>query len=167
MHLRYPDSPAKGGKLTNRLTLANWRDASLIRFHPTLGYIRVSIVGMRYYDRGAGGGFMCTGAWVYEGRVVCSAYPESIDDVDHLPTVQSVAGWGYEGSAPCDDGHTVQMGDKRPSRDGVQKLGKAFWSLEKAIEYANGLGDGAIARKTEPVHVQWTKAGYKLVRLSS
>jgi hypothetical protein len=165
-HLHYPRSPQRGGKLASRLILSNWRSASALRYHKHLGLIRVSLVGMRYFDRGAGG-FMGGGAWVYEGRVVCATYPEMVEgDEDRIPEIRSVAGWGFAGDAPSGRGRKVKIADRRASRPEVVGYEKAFWTIDEALDYANGEDDGAIGKDTFPVRVRLTNAGYRITSLT-
>jgi hypothetical protein len=164
-HLRFPRSPQRGGKLASRLTTWNSRDASALRCDRHLGLIRVSLVGMRYFDLGAGG-FMGGGAWVYEGRVACATYPELVEgDEDRIPEIRSVAGVGFAGDAPSRSGRRVKIADRRASRPEVVSYEKAFWNIDEALDYANGEDDGAIGKHTFPVRVRPTKAGYRITPL--
>lgn len=119
MTFGYPHPPHLGGKLTSRLTRRNWRSASLLRRHPRWGLIRVIVVGMRYWDRGAGG-FMAGGAWVYEGRVLCRSYPAAGEERETVPAYRSKARWGFEGEVPLEDGSTLVMEDP-PARHGTAR----------------------------------------------
>jgi len=151
-------------KLVNRLTLRNWRNASIIRFMPDVGYFRVTVVGNRYFDRGAGG-FMGPGEWIFEGRVICSAYPEIIEDLPRVPEIKSKAGWGYRGVVSDPSDQMVLVEDKTSSKQEIQALNQEFLTLEEAITYANGDDGNLLAKSSEPVVSSRTKSGYKLKRL--
>lgn len=148
-------------KLVNRLTLRNWRSASVIRFMLGTGYFRVSVVGNRYFDRGAGG-FMGPGEWVYEGRVICSTYPEAVEDCIRSPAIKSKAGWSYEGEVQTASGDTVLVSDRSSSKRVAEALNREFWSIDEALAYANGEDAGLLADISLPVKVTRTKAGYRL-----
>ena len=109
---------------------------------------------------------MAGGAWVYEGRVTCATYPELVEgDEVHIPEIRSVAGWRFAGDAPSGSGRKVKIADRRASRPEVVGYEKAFWTIEEALDYANGEDDGAIGKDTFPVRVRLTNAGYKLTPL--
>ena len=148
-------------KCTSRLTKGNWRKASLIRRHTSLGLLRIYIVGMRYFDRGAGG-FMAGGELVYEGRIVCERYPQQVGDSPKTPEIRSKAGWGSKGNVTTTDGTTITLEDWQSHRSDASDYNKEFWTIDKAIDYANGSDDGEIGKDTIPVKVTWTKAGYRI-----
>ena len=117
-------------KSPHRFELAKY---SALRYHKVLGLIRVSLVGMRYFDRGAGG-FMAGGAWVYEARVACATYPEVVEgDEDRIPEIRSVAGWGFAGDAPSGSGKKVKVADRRPSRPEVVSYERLFGPLTRHL----------------------------------
>jgi hypothetical protein len=164
--LYYPKSPEGGGKLTSRLTESNWKKASSIRFHKNGGFIRVYVVGHRYFDRVAGG-FMGPGAYVYEGRVVCESYPTDSVGQSKVPEIKSAAGWGFSGTVQNVDGRALSFFDPKSKKKYVDSLAKEFWTVQEALTYANGEDGGRIAQETEPVRVTWTKSGYILRRDSA
>ncbi len=166
MSMTWPQPPEAGGKLTSRLTGNNWRHASLIRFHKQAGFIRVYVVGHRYYDRGAGG-FMGGGSFIQEGRVVCESYPSEPAKKHRVPALKSVAGWGYSGPGRTDDGVELDISDPKNLKACVDNLSAEFWSVGEAIAYANGEAGGALALATEPVRVTWARASYRLRRIDS
>jgi hypothetical protein len=131
---------------------------------PEVGYFRVSVIGLRYFDRGAGG-FMGPGEWIFEGRVVCSAYPESIEELPRLPEVKSRAGWGYRGVVSDASVQSVLVEDRASTKPEIQALNLEFWNLEEALAYANGEDEGLVAKSSVPVAISRTKSGYRLARL--
>jgi hypothetical protein len=166
MSMTWPQPPEAGGKLTSRLTVNNWRHASLIRFHKQAGFIRVYVVATRYFDRGAGG-FMGSGAFVQEGRVVCESYPAATGKKLRVPALKSVAGWGYAGPGRTNDGVELDISDPNNLKTYVDNLSDEFWAVGEAISYANGEAGGALALETEPVRVTWSRAGYRLSRIDA
>lgn len=147
----------------NRLRRSDWRGASVIRHHLRLGFIRLAIVGMRYFDRGAGG-FIGGGAFVYEGRVTCITYPEPMVSKPALPAIDSVAGWGFIGSVPIDDtdGQTLEIADRPATRPMAKRYEKKFWTIDEAIAYANGEDGGEVARDTSRVNVRLVRGEYRV-----
>lgn len=156
-----PTGTKAAHKLANRLTPKNWRSNSVIRFMPGIGYVRITVVGNRYFDRGAGG-FMGGGGWIFEGRVVCSAYPEAVDASDRIPVLKSKAGWEYRGEVLMTSGKTAIAGDRPSSKPATASLDQEFWSIEEALAYANGDDGGALAAASFPVKVTRTTTGYRL-----
>jgi hypothetical protein len=140
----------------------------LLRYHPKLGFIRLSIVGHRYYDRGAGGFMAGRGEWVHEGRVTCATYPEILDRTPRIPAIKSIAGWGFTGSVPITNapGENIEIADKQASRPEAELYEAAFWTIGEAIAYANGDDGGDIARDTTPVKVRCVDGAYKLAVLA-
>jgi hypothetical protein len=158
LHFRFSRSPQRGGKLASRLTLSNWRNAPVLRYHKDLGFIRVSLIGLRYFDRGAGG-FMDGGAWCMRVESFARPIPRPLKRMkNRIPEILSVA--------PSRRGKNEKVADRRSSRpEAVYE--KAFWTIDEALDYANGEDDGAIAKDTFSARVRLTKAGYKITRLTS
>ena len=159
---------ASGGKLAqklvNRLSRRNYRSAALIRFHPEFGFFRVEVVGLRYFDRGAGS-FMGPGGWVYEGRVVCRSYPDEPPPEYSRPAILSKAGWGFEGEVSGPDGNAIQFADGVSTKSAVAALDREFWDIDQALAYANGVDDGDLAQCSKPMRVRRLSNGYRLERL--
>jgi len=143
-----------------RLTIRNFRRVYGLRFHPDLGYIAVSVVGFRYFDRGAGG-FMSSGAYVYEGRVVCGTFSRDLDEWSGFPAVVSKAGWGFSaGANTVIDGNRVVLEDHTPSTAAVEDFDAVFWAIEGALDYTTGEEGSAIGRAICLVRVCRTRDGY-------
>ena len=107
---------------------------------------------------------MGSGGWIFEGRVVCNAYPEIVEDLPRMPEIKSKAGWGYQGPLSDASGEIVLVGDKASLKLGIQALNQEFWTLEEALAYANGEDSKLLAISSEPVSVSRAKHGYRLTR---
>jgi hypothetical protein len=167
--LCYPPPPEDGGKLTSRLTASNWRRASAIRFHEAAGFLRVYVVGHRYYDRSTGSFMGGRGSYVFEGRVVCESYPRAPWSKFVAPEVRSVAGWGFTGSVSAFgvSGPTLDFADPKNHKRLLDALGASFWTVREAIAYANGEADGLLASCTESTKVRKSKLGYRVQRIDA
>jgi hypothetical protein len=135
--MKYP--PSRGSTLVKWLTTANYGTSSALRRHPSLGFFRVTVVSMRYFDRGAGP-FMGRGAWVTRCDVECHSYPERLDEF-------------YVDEA----GDEYMYPETRPE---VKTYNRRFWSVDEALAYANGRDNGDLAQTTKAVDVdQMKKSG--------
>lgn len=152
--------PGIDARLVNRLTTRNYSRSACLRFHQELGFIRVSVMKLRYFDRGAGG-FMGGGAWVNEGHVFCHAMPANALEFEPEPVVRSVAGWTLAPSDPLSD-QAPSRGSRRQKE--VSAWNDEFWTLDEALAYANGETNTDFATLTEPVRVRMIKGQLTLRR---
>lgn len=135
-------------KVVRRLSLRNYRHSALVRWSDELGFIQVCVVGLRYFDGGAGP-FMGPGAWIHEGHVVCRKFP--VDSKSFIPAqaLTSIAGWSIG----------IPYGGPRSSRSASKQnpvpahWQKKFWTLAEALAFANGDDGGALAAETVPVTI--------------
>jgi len=149
--------PATPGQPRTRLTMNNFRNGYCMRWNSDLGFIRISITTLRYFDRGAGS-FMGGGAWITEAHVNCSVFPLDVIDKPPLPT-SSIAGWVIpqpEKTTPAPNLTSVK------TKIALDKFNRKFWSLSEAIEYANGATESELAQQTCLVSVRKVKGEVRI-----
>jgi hypothetical protein len=128
-----------------------------MRWNSELGFLRISITTLRYFDRGAGS-FMGGGAWITEAHVQCAAFPLDIANTTSLPNT-SVAGWvmSYaEGEPPT---LSLFSTERQMAAD---NFSRKFWTLSEALDYANGEMNGDLTKQTCPVSVRNVKGEVRI-----
>lgn len=151
MTLSWPTTPHNGGRLTRKLTESNYRRASLLRRFDNGVLALVSVVKLRYFDRGAGavGPGYGGGAWINEGSVRIQPYPLSAHEETNIPPMVSVMGWRWDGTVPTENGVTLNTFETKDEY--LKEFQEAFWAVFEAIDYANSVRGSSLADHSEVV----------------